>query len=184
MKPLFLVSSSVRTKHGVFSAEERLNQTVQTLESIKNRMPDARILVIESSAEASISEEESKKLAPFIEGLLNYHPDVQVQEIYKMAGGSWDIAKNFTELVVYGKVLDFIVRQQPHLLNEVNRVFKISGRYLLNDNFNLTKHIDPAMDEKYIFANRRVSQFPALVTGGLSAQFMSRLWSWPTPKTA
>lgn len=184
MIPLFLVSSAIRTKHGVFSSEQRLEQTIKTLESIKSRMPDARILLIECSAESSVTEEESKKLEPFIEGLLNYHPDNQVQEIYNMAGTNWDVAKNFTELVVFGKALDFIIRQQPHLLNDVNRVFKMSGRYLLNDDFDLSKHLDPAMEEKYLFATRRNSQFPAAVTGGMLNQYMSRCWSWPTNKTA
>jgi hypothetical protein len=183
-KPLFLVSSAIKTRHGKFSAQERLDQTIKTLESIKSKASDARILLIECSAESSVTDEESKKLEPFIEGLLNYHPDNQVQEIYKMAGDNWDVAKNFTELVVYGKALDFIVRQQPQLLNDVSRVFKMSGRYLLNDNFDLSKHLDPVMEEKYIFATRKASQFPAAVTGGMTNQLSTRLWSWPTNKTA
>ena len=138
MKPLFIISSAIHTVHGCFSTDQRLDQTIKTLESVKNRMADASILLVECSAESSITEEESKKLEPFIEGLLNFYPDTQVQEIYKMAGTNWDVAKNFTELVVFGKALDFIVRQQPQLLNDINRVFKLSGRYILNDNFDLT----------------------------------------------
>ena len=183
-KPLFLISSCLHTRHGIFSAETRLDQTLKTLESIKSRIPDARILLIECSAENSVTEEESQKLEPFIEGLLNYYPDNQVQEIYKMAGTNWDVAKNFTELVVFGKALDFIIRQQPHLLNDISRVFKMSGRYLLNDDFDLSKHLDPVMEEKYVFATRKTSQFPAAVTGGMTQQLSTRLWSWPTNKTA
>ena len=184
MKTLFLVSSAIHTAHGCFSTEQRLDQTIKTFESIKSRMPDARILLIECSAENSVTEEESKKLEPFIEGLLNFHPDNQVQEIYSMAGTNWDVAKNFTELVVFGKALDFVVRQQPHLLNDINRVFKMSGRYLLNDNFDLSKHLAPEMQENYIFAQKKPSQFPISITGGLTQQVSTRLWSWPTNKTA
>ena len=183
-KTLWLCSSALHTKHGVFSTEQRLEQTISTLESIKKIDPNARILIIESGAEASITEEESEKLKPYIEGLLNFNPDNQVQEIYKMAGDNWDVAKNLTELVVFGKALDFIIRQQPELLEGIDRVFKISGRYKLNENFDISKHIDQKMNESYIFATRRPSQFPSIVTDGLTHQVMSRLWSWPTQKTA
>ena len=184
MKTLFLVSSALHTRHGVFSAEQRLEQTVSTLESIKAMDPNARILIVESGAEASITDEESDKLKPYIEGLLNFNPDVQVQEIYKMADKNWDVAKNLTELVVFGKALDFIIRQQPELLQGIDRVFKISGRYRITADFDIQKHLDPANNESYIFANRKVSQFPHVVTDGLTHQVMSRLWSWPTQKTA
>ena len=184
MKTLWLVSSAIHTKHGIFSAEQRLEQTILTLESIKAVDPNARILIVESSAEKSITDEEVDKTKPYIEELLNYNSDQQVQEIYKFADTNWDIAKNMTELVVFGKTLDFIIRQQPQLLNDINRVFKISGRYKLNENFDLSKHLDPAMQESYIFAERRQSQFPASLTGGLIQQLSTRLWSWPTTKTA
>lgn len=184
MKTLFLVTSAIHTKHGCFSTEQRLEQTISTLESIKAADPNARILVIECGAEASITDEESDKLKPYIEGLLNFNPDNQVQEIYRMADNNWDVAKNLTELVVFGKALDFIIRQQPETLNDIDRVFKISGRYKLNENFNIQKHLDPQYHESYIFANRRQSQFPSIVTGGLTHQVMSRLWSWSPQKTA
>ena len=79
MQTLFLVSSAIHTKHGVFTADQRLEQTIATLESIKAVDPSARILIIESGAEASITDAEADKLKPYIEGLLNFNPDVQVQ---------------------------------------------------------------------------------------------------------
>jgi len=184
MKPLFICTSALHTKHGVFTAEQRLAQTIQTFESIKAKVPDSRILLIESSGESSITEEESEKIKPYVEGILNYNPDQQVQDVYKLYINNHDITKNLTELCVFGKALDFILRQQPHLLNDVDRVFKMSGRYILNDDFDLSKHIDPAMAESYIFSSIRNSQFPPEVTSGLTKQVMSRLWSWNPTKTA
>ena len=184
MKYLFLVTSSVHTRHGVFTAEQRFDQTIKTFESIKSKVPNADILLIESSGKQSITEEEAEKMKPFITGLLNFYPDEQVQEIYKMAGSNWDVTKNMTELVVFGKALDFILRQQPQLLKDVDRVFKMSGRYVLNDNFTLENFTDPLLKDNYVFATRRASQFPLEVTGGLQFQLMSRLWSWPVQKTA
>ena len=168
MKTLWLCSSAIHTKHGVFTADQRLEQTILTLESIKKVDPNSNILIVESSAEKSVTDEECEKLKPYIEGLLNFHPDNQVQEVYNFADKNWDIAKNMTELIVFGKALDFIIRQQPQILNDIDRVFKISGRYTLNDNFNMATHLDQKNAEKYIFSNRRTSQFPAIVTDGLT----------------
>jgi hypothetical protein len=184
MKTLFLISSAIHTVHGVYSAEERLNQTIKTFESIKSKDPDARILLVESSSKESITDAESDLMKPYVEGILNFHPDQQVQDITKMSEKNWDVAKNLTELIVFGKALDFIIRQQPALLEGIDRVFKLSGRYILNENFNMAIHLDPKMQESYIFAVRRASQFPPQVTGGLTEQVMSRCWSWPTVKTA
>lgn len=182
MQPLFFVTSAIHTSHGKFSAEERLNQTITTLESIKNKVPDSRIILLDSSATESLNNIEGEKLKPYLAGLLNFHEDQQVQDIFKMAGANWDVAKNLTEINVFIKALDFVIRKQPQLLEEVNRVFKLSGRYILNDNFSLETHLKA--EENYVFATRRTSQFPANVTGGLTQQVMSRLWSWNPTKTA
>ena len=182
MKPLFLVTSAIHTNHGKFSTAERFAQTIQTLESIRIKVPEASIFLLESSATSSISEEEANTLKPFLNGLLNYHDDTHIQEIYKSAGNNWDVLKTATEINVFIKTLDFIVRQQPQLLKDVDRIFKLSGRYYLNDNFDLAIHLNHP--DNYIFATRRNSQFPNHITGGLTMQLMTRLWSFPASKTA
>src|SRR5271157_4321870 len=127
MKTLFLCTSAIHTHFGKFSTDERMEQTIATLESIKTKVPDAKIIVIECSGEQSITVEESERLKPYVEGVLNFYHDQQVQDIYTSITENWDIVKNMTEMVVFGKALDFIIHQQPHLLNDIDRVFKISG---------------------------------------------------------
>jgi len=182
MKPLFLVSSAIHTKHGVFSAEQRIQQTLNTFASINKYAPGAKIILIESSGSESISPEEAETLQPHLFGLLNFFHDNTVQQIYNSTD-NWDIVKNFTELYVYGSALSFILGKQPHLLNDIDRVFKMSGRYLLNDGFIPATYDASALSDKYVFGVRRTSQFPITVTNGLSQQVMSRLWSWPANKT-
>ena len=179
MNSLFIVTSALHTKHGIYSSEERLNQTLETLYSVRKHLPDARILLCECSGKKGISGAEAEQLKPHVNGLFNYHDDKQVQDIYNSTD-NWDIVKSYTELTVFGKTLDFILNQQPHLLNGIDRVFKLSGRYRLNDAFN----IDQFAGDNYIFANRRNSQFPPQVTNGLGEQLMSRLWSWPANRTS
>ena len=181
MKTLFLVSSAIHTVHGVFSAEERLNQTIDTLKSITAKIPDAQIIVSDSGAEAALSENESLLIGPHLTGLINYNDDKTLQQIYKLYGKNFDIVKNFTEMIVTCKTLDFILAKQPQMLNGIDRVFKLSGRYLLSDSFNIENF---NKSNKYIFCKRRLSQFPPQTTGGLIYQLMSRLWSWDAKNTS
>lgn len=83
-----------------------------------------------------------------------------------------DIIKSLTEVTCFTKVLeDLCVNQKLSLFD---RVFKISGRYTLNDNFDYKKHDT----SKIVISYRLRSQFSIVVTG-VRFQYMSRLWSWP-----
>ena len=184
LQAMFLVTSAIHTKHGKFTAEERLTQTVETLRSIKDRLPYAKILLFDSGVAAPLSAEEKAQLTPFTTELFEFGTDEQVKGIYASTD-NWDVVKNFTELVVFTKMLNILV-QNPDMLKGIDRVFKLSGRYLLTDDFlknePLYKH--PGAADKYIFANRRNSQFAPQLTNGLQQQLMSRLWSWPASKTS
>lgn len=182
MPALFLITSAIRTRHGIFSTEERLNQTITTLDSIKKYAPESKIILLESSAESSITDEEAAILNPYLIALLNFNHDQQVKDIYNAAGDNWDVAKNITELTVFGKALNFILKEQPQLMDGIDRVFKLSGRYTLNENFNMEVHNESK--NQYVFSSRRPSTFPIFVTNGLTQQVMSRLWSWPANKTS
>ena len=52
----------------------------------------------------------------------------------------------------------------------------MSGRYTLNDTFNYQKHMDAK--DKIIIRGPFTSQFSADTTGGVTLQYMSRLWSF------
>lgn len=180
MKSLFLVSSAISTKFGVFSRKQRLEQTIETLKSIKTKVPESKILLIESSGESSINETEINQIKSYTESIFNFHDDKAVQEIYKSTNDNWDIVKNLTELTTYGKTLGFLLYKDNNILSDVNRVFKMSGRYVLNDHFNLNTHLN--LPENYVFSERKPSQFNSELTNGLTFQFMTRLWSWPASK--
>jgi hypothetical protein len=177
MKTLFLVGSAIHTRFGVFSAEERLEQTLGSLQSIRGKVPDAKIILSDSGAESPLTEEDKKSLTPFVNALISYHDDEQVQAIYRSTE-NWDIVKSYTELLCTAKTLSHLL-SFPALMEGVDRIYKLSGRYRLADSFSL----DAFQPDRYAFARRRKSQFEAKVTGGLSCQLMTRLWSWPANRT-
>jgi hypothetical protein len=182
MNTLFIVSSAIHTKYGTFTEEQRLNQTIETFKSIQEHDSTAKILLNDAGAEKSITKKEAELLNPYLCGILSYFEDEQVQQIYNAIDNA-DIVKNYTEMLTTAKTLNFILQQQPQIIQNINRIFKISGRYKLNDNFDINKFSGEDIADKYIFSSRKLSQFPPQLTGGLTYQFMSRLWSWPTNKT-
>jgi hypothetical protein len=95
-----------------------------------------------------------------------------VKEIY--TSDNWDIVKNLTEILCFGETLPLI----EQYVGNCDRIFKVSGRYLLNENF-LPNAYD-AYPDKMVFAKRRTSQFSPQTTSGVTEQYMSRCWSFPT----
>ena len=66
---------------------------------------------------------------------------------------------------------------QTGVTKEYDRIFKMSGRYLLTENFD--PHYYESAADRIVVLERKHSQFPPEVTGGKQFQYMSRLWSWP-----
>ena len=78
------------------------------------------------------------------------------------------------EIVMYGSFYDKV--SQEGWRDKYKRIFKMSGRYTLNDTFNYQKHMDAK--DKIIIRGPFTSQFNSNVTGGVVFQYMSRLWSF------
>ena len=168
---LFFITSAINTKFGVFDASHRMNQTLDTIQSIRNAVPDAQIILLEMSAVA-LSSEQERLLRPDVLGIEAFHSEPVVQEIFQ--SDNWDVVKNLTEVTCFEKALTKYIGSD--MLEGIDRLHKISGRYSLNGDFR------PDIYEgsgKIIISKRRRSQFPLTITG-VRFQYMSRLWSWPT----
>jgi len=66
--------------------------------------------------------------------------------------------------------------QMNDLMHRYDRIFKLSGRYTLNENFNFERHLNAK--EKILIRGPYTSQFSSEITGGVTTQYMSRLWSF------
>jgi hypothetical protein len=175
MKHVFLVTSAVNTRFGVYNPVQRLQQTVATLKSIRERVADAKIIVIESSADALTADQEAQ-LEAAADILVDFTNDAEVKEISKT--DNWDIVKNTTESLCFLKTLNMCVADGD--FDGYDRIHKVSGRYVLNDDFSLDLY--EQYPNNIITTHKYKSQFPFEVTG-VQAQYMSRLWSWPASCT-
>ena len=147
-KPLFLVTSLINLKKNtLYSSEERLLQTIKTIKSIYNYCPNAIVVILEAS-----DYKYSDELIDLFKNLYIYYITTNVTEIHKSIGESI-IIKEFVNTDLYNSLIN---------TNKINIVFKISGRYLLNEhfkitNFNLDKHnfrfVNSFTDEYYNLAD-------------------------------
>jgi hypothetical protein len=172
MSGTFLVSSAINTKFGVFDSLNRIRQTLDTISSIRRSVNNVKIILLEMAA-IPLTEEQKLIFRPVVDEIIEFHSNPEVQSIYK--DKNWDIVKNVTEVTCFALALESLITDSK--LSQSDRVYKISGRYSLNEKFNHSFHYSC---EKIIVSKRRRSQFPFVLTGGIRYQYMSRLWSWPT----
>ncbi len=172
----FVVTSAINSKFGVYSPAARLQQTLMTLDSIRARAPGSKIIVMECTG-TPLTEAQSQLLEENSDLLLDFSTDSDVHDIYNSTD-NWDIVKNSTEIMCFGRTLQMC--HDDGDFAGYDRIHKMSGRYVLNDEFNLALY-EKELD-RIIIGPKHTSQFPYEVTG-IDSQYMARLWSWPANKT-
>jgi len=122
-----------------------------------------------------LSNEQRDIIQQFVNVLIDFSKEEAVQKLYHSTD-NWDVVKNLTEITCFGQVLQMILDNKKEY-EGVDRFFKLSGRYVLNDDFKISDYDN--RKDKIVFAGRRKSQFDPKLTGGVAEQFMSRCWSFP-----
>ena len=173
----FVVTSAINSKFGVFTPAQRLEQTIGTITSIKAKIPTARVFVMECCG-TPISAVQANALIGSSDGFIDYSTDPDVQEMYN--SDNWDVVKNGTEIMCFGNALETL--KNSGKLEGVDRVHKMSGRYILNEFFDPETYEQSEVLNKIIIGPKHKSQFPVEVTQQ-SWQYMARLWSWPNSIT-
>ena len=173
----FLITSAINTKFGVFNSEQRLQQTLDTIHSIRARVPDVKVFLIEMSA-IPLEEAQRAAFGPYVNDIVDFNDDQDVKDIFN-GSENWDWVKNATEVMCFSQALERL--SELGAFDDVDRIHKISGRYTLGDAFDL--EVFEQNPDKIIIKVPMTSQFSAQLTGNIPVQYMSRLWSWPTDLT-
>lgn len=172
----FVVTSAINSKFGVYSPAARLQQTLTTLDSIRARAPGSKIIVMECTG-TPLTEAQSQLLEENCDLLVDFSTDKDVHDIYNSTD-NWDIVKNSTEIMCFGRTLKMCLDDGD--LADCDRIHKMSGRYILNEKFDLGVYSDHP--DRIVIGPKNTSQFPFEVTG-IELQYMARLWSWPADIT-
>lgn len=136
---LFIVTSALQANIGVVDAVERLKQTITTLENLKEKVPDAMVLLVDGSPH-NIDEGIKKTISEYCQTIwFNTHPDV-----YAMASSG---RKSEAEIIMMFNTLLQI--KQNKSIHEIKRIFKYSARTILEDDFDINEYDN--LFGKYVF---------------------------------
>lgn len=187
MKTTFIVTSAIETNLGPLSPDIRILQTLDTVKSVRTAFPDAIVVLVEGgervptgqlwdrlrqSCNVFIDMTKNEQIQHLQQNIIN-----KVQNKFEMGGAS-GLAKSVAELTLMASVLDAI-NNHPDMVpaRQVDRIFKISGRYQLSPLFDPAVYADKSM--KYVFKKADKSWIPdAMETIGTDHSYNSRLWSF------
>ena len=175
MKYGVLLTSAANAKFSVYSPEERVEQTLKTVESVRKYIPNAFICMTDCGI-PGIEGELKNKLVDAVDKFIDLSKDPNVNWIAANVSHQ-DTVKNLTELVVVSKF--FKLAKKHKWFDGYDRVFKVSGRYWLTDRFDITRYEQTDAKDKYVVSKKMLSQFTHDYTGQ-SLQYMLRVYSLDT----
>lgn len=177
MSNIFLVTSGIHGPGGVNGKVPILTRIIQTLEtaqSIRHHVPDAKIYLLEGGSEPlNINLREQ-----FLNGGYDDIFDFTQSAFIAFAHAQRDAAKQEIT-VIKGPCESYMLKEATKLLVLTNddRVFKISGRYRLSDEFSLETH--RAAVGKYLFKTKtECLQWYKEPPVHSPYQYSTRLYSW------
>jgi hypothetical protein len=144
---IFVITSTLKPKIGIIDFESRYQQTLKTIQSIKDRAPGSMIMLVDSSPEPLEQEKIDK-----IKSECNYFISLSNHSIAVELSSKG--LKSQGECYIMIIALD-VIRNLS--LTNINRVFKITGRAELTDNFHIEDYDDPAMKKLFVFKTPVVS---------------------------
>ena len=180
MKNIVLLTSAVYSNYGIYTAEQRIQQTLDTAKSAKERIPGAVIILIDNS-KVDVQNDDSAEFNELID-LVDYYidnsDDADIKHFHENVS-NYDIGKNSMEALGIIKALNYI-KTDEDMMKEVNsaaRIFKLSGRYIVNDKFDIKNFDNAKTKDKYVFKRRQASWIPQTDTG-VDYLLQTRLYSF------
>jgi hypothetical protein len=145
-KQLFIVTSALNPQMGVINRDLRLQQTLDGLLSLRERCPEAIILLADGSPE-KVEAEKYEKMQALVDLVADFSGDKDISQFASTG------RKSEAENVLMLKVLSVLKYEQGmmRLLQSVNRIYKLSGRTDIDEGFDVNEHNHFG---KYVFKKR------------------------------
>ena len=175
-----LITSAVYSNYGVYTPQQRIQQTLETVESARKYIPNSTIILIDNS-KVDVQNDDSPEFNKLIDSVDHYidnSDDLDIQHFHNHVS-NYDIGKNAMECLGMYKALSYMVTDKEIMdsINASNRIFKLSGRYTLIDKFDITKFDNENTLDKYVFKKAEASWIPQEDTG-VDHLLQTRLWSF------
>jgi len=173
-KHLFIVTSTLNATMGVFDYETRINQTLDTLRILREKVPEA-IIVLTDSSPNNVDDSVLGQLSKYSNLNIMFQQD---RDLVTLANAG---LKSQAENVLLHKTIS-LFKSNPDLMrvmSSVKRVYKMSGRTNLTDNFDIARYDDPALYGKYTFKKRMYTWLPidAMAAADVDHLLITRMYS-------
>jgi len=177
-----LITSAVYSNYGIYTPQQRIQQTLDTAKSARKYIPDATLILVDNS-KVDVQNDDSPEFNELID-IVDYYIDNSNDTDIKHFHASvtnYDIGKNSMECLGLYKALSHIVQdtELKNIVESSRQVFKLSGRYVVTDKFDLSKFDNADTKGKFVFKKRQPSWIPEADTG-VDHLLQTRLWSFPT----
>lgn len=137
----FIITSTINTPHGVFDSNQRLSQTLDGIVSIKNKVPNSKIILIDNSIEP-LDRVQRNNIEDITDCFIQHS-----HHLFSRFINQTNYNKGLGELLLMEQAIPLI----KDTFKPNNRVFKISGRYKLSDSFQIERYEDSTLINKYAF---------------------------------
>ena len=153
-KFLFLVGSAIKhfqeDKFSAYDEKQRFEQTLETIQCIRDKVSESYVVLFECSSK-SIDKKQKDILKEKTDLFLEFYEEPGLKAIYENL-------ESKPELLTYGKSLletrgllnTLYVIKNHNLFNDSQRVFKMTGRYLLNNDFDIQDYQSKFLEGKYV----------------------------------
>lgn len=137
---IVVITSALAPTVGVFSPEERAEQTKVSIKSARDKIPGCQVILTDVSLFPI--NEIRKEIYKLVDVFLDGSSDENIVA-YSKAGH-----KSRGELLLFKSTLDYIKSSID--LSGVSRIFKLSGRHNITEEFNISEY-DTSTINKYVF---------------------------------
>lgn len=173
-KHLFIVTSALNPSMGVFDMETRVNQTMETVRILRERVPES-IIVLTDASSRPVDKSVIDSMSKYTNINLVFHNDSDLCTLGN-AG-----LKSQAEIILLHKTLSMFKVNADLLkvMSSVKRVYKLSGRTNLIDGFDIERYNDKNLYGKYTFKKRIPSWLPIdkQVATGADHLLITRMYS-------
>lgn len=175
-KFLFIITSSIIPFRvgSVHSTQERFQQTLDTIRSIRERVTNSIIWITESSSK-KLPQDYSSKLIEMSDYYVEHYDDVVIKQLYGNLEDSperFDFCKSLLEtrslLNTFLQIRDL----------DFTRALKLSGRYILNDQFNIGNYESEILNGYYVMQVHKMENDIYNLLYGIDGQITTGFWSF------
>lgn len=167
---LFIVTSALNPNMGILNRQERFEQTIEGLVSLRRKCPDAIVILADGSPEP-VEREKYDSMSQLVNLIADFSGDKDIAQFASIG------RKSEAENVLMLKMM-MLLKQAPELMqlvHSVRRIYKFSARTTLHDEFDVAEHDHFG---KYVFKKR----MPTWLAGDAAETFtdllITRLFSF------